>query len=154
MRFIAAWGWWSWARVGGCHVRQLALGGRLRRLVLLAGAFRAGAGAGSWAGWGEADLGAQAAAGLRADGEGGAVRMGDGLDDGQAEPEALAVAGAVGAKPLEGLQQPVHGGRRDDGPGVGHRQEGAGVPGAGEDLDGAAGRVVPQRVVGEVGDQA
>src|SRR5215813_7762145 len=103
MRFIAAWGWSSRARVGGCHVRQLVLAGRLRRLVLLAGAIHVGAGARSWAGLGEADFGAQAAAGLRVDGEGGAVRMGDGLDDGQAEPEALAVAGAVRAKPLKGL---------------------------------------------------
>src|SRR5215475_13045333 len=123
MRFIAAWGWWSRARMGGCHVRQLVLAGRLRRLVLLAGAFHVGAGARSWAGWGEADFDVQAAAALRADAEGGAVGLGDGLDDGQAQAEALAVASAVGAKALEGLQQPVHGGRRDDGPGVDHRQE-------------------------------
>ena len=80
--------------------------------------------------------------------------LGDGLDDRQAEAEALTVAGAVGGEPLEGLQQPVHGGRRDHGPGVDHRQDGAGVPGAGDDLDVAAGHVVRQRVVGEVGDQA
>src|SRR5215813_11563421 len=48
----------------------------------------------------EADFGLQAAARLRADGEGSAVRLGDGLDDRQPEAEALAVAGAVGAEPL------------------------------------------------------
>jgi hypothetical protein len=46
----------------------------------------------------------QAAAGLGVDGEGCAVGVGDGLDDGQPEAEAFAVAGAVRAEALEGLQ--------------------------------------------------
>ena len=55
----------------------------------------------------ECYLGPQAASGSWVDGQGGAVGGGDGVHDGQPQAEARAVAGAVGAKPLERPQEPV-----------------------------------------------
>jgi hypothetical protein len=52
---------------------------------------------------------------LRASGDGGVVGVGDGLDDGQAQAESFAAAGAVRGEALEWLEEPVHGGRRDCG---------------------------------------
>ena len=54
---------------------------------------------------------------------------GDGADDGQAEAVAAVAAGGARAEPLEGLEQAVDLGGRDDLPGVGHRQDGAAVAG-------------------------
>src|SRR5258708_16446812 len=45
-------------------------------------------------------------------GQGGAVSVGDGLDDGQAETEAPPLSGAVGTEPPQALQGPVAFGRR------------------------------------------
>ena len=55
----------------------------------------------------ERHLGSQAASGSWVEGQGGAVGGGDGLHDRQPQAEARAVAGAVGAKPLERPQEPV-----------------------------------------------
>src|SRR5258708_27948113 len=54
-------------------------------------------------------------------GQGGAVSVGDGLDDGQAETEAPPLSGAVGTEPPEGLQGPVGFGRWYLRPAGGHR---------------------------------
>jgi hypothetical protein len=53
------------------------------------------------------------------------VGGGDGADDGQAKAVASIAAGGARAEPLEGLEQPVDLGGRDDRPGAGHRQDGA-----------------------------
>jgi hypothetical protein len=90
--------------------------------------------------------------GLR--GDGGGVGGGDSPDDGQAKAVAVAVAASgARAEPLEGLEQAVDFGGRDDRPGVGHRQDGAGLAGAGGDLDVPAGDVVPDGVVDQVSGQ-
>jgi hypothetical protein len=101
----------------------------------------------------ECHLGSQAASGSWVEGQGGAVGGGDGLHDRQPQAEARAVAGAVGAKPLERPQQPVNLSRRHDGPAVDHRQDGLTVPGFRCDVDVAMGHVVVQCVVHEVGGQ-
>ena len=64
------------------------------------------------------------------------------------------MVGPVRAEPLEGLEEAADGFRGDEGPGVDYRQHGARVPDARDHFDVAAGDVVPQRVVYEVGDQA
>ena len=68
-------------------------------------------------------------------------------------PWPRVAAGGARAEPLEGLEQAVDLGGRDDLPGVGHRQDGAAVAGPGGDLDVPAGDVVPDGVVDQVGDQ-
>lgn len=50
--------------------------------------------------------------------EGCAMSLGDRVHDGQPEPDPATVACALGAIPLERLQQPLDLARRDDGPGV------------------------------------
>src|SRR5437899_4530476 len=84
---------------------------------------------------GEGDVDGQAAAGPGPRGDGGGVRGGDGPDDGQAKTVAAVAAGGARAEPLEGLEQAVHLGGRDDLPGAGHRQDGVTVAGRGGDLD-------------------
>jgi hypothetical protein len=67
---------------------------------------------------------------------------------------AVAVAaGGPRSEPLEGLEQAVDFGGRDELPGAGHRQDGAGVAGLGGDLDVPTGDVVPDGVVDQVGGQ-
>jgi hypothetical protein len=51
------------------------------------------------------------------------VGGGDGANDGQTEAVAAVAAGRPGTEPLEGLEQPVDIGGRDDLPGAGHRQD-------------------------------
>jgi hypothetical protein len=103
---------------------------------------------------GEGDVDGQAAVGPGFGGDGGGVGAGDGADDGQAEAVAVAVgAGGARAEPLEGLEQAVDFGGRDDLAGVGHRQDGAGVADLGGDLDFPAADVVPDGVVDQVRDQ-
>jgi hypothetical protein len=79
------------------------------------------------------------------------VRFSDGGGDGQAEAGSAGLIGSVRVETLEGLEQPLDlsGGYR--GAGVGDEQERVPVPCSRGDLDLAAGGVVAQRVVGEVG---
>jgi hypothetical protein len=83
----------------------------------------------------------------------GAVRGGDRADDGQPQAQP-AGRPAGGIHPLERLEQPAELIGRDDRPGVGHGEVRAARPGAGADLHPAARRVVPDRVVDQVGHQA
>lgn len=55
------------------------------------------------------------------------MRGGDGRGDGQPEAVPIAPACAARPEPLEGLEQAVDLGGRDDLTGVGHRHDGAGV---------------------------
>jgi hypothetical protein len=68
----------------------------------------------------EGDVDGQAAAGPGLCGDGGVVGGGDGLDDGQAQAVAAVAAGEARAEPLEGLEQAIDVGGRDDRPGAGH----------------------------------
>src|SRR5215469_10028103 len=102
---------------------------------------------------GEGDVDGQAAAGLGLRGDGGGVRCGDGADNGEAQAVTAVAAGGARAEPLEGLEQAVDLGGRDDLPGAGHRQDGVTVGGPGGDLDVSAGDVVPDGVVDQVGGQ-
>jgi hypothetical protein len=86
-------------------------------------------------------------------GDGGGVRGGDGADNGEAKAVTVVAAGGARAEPLERLEQAVDLVGRDDLPGAGHRQDGAGVAGPGGDLDIPARDVVPDGVVDEVGGQ-
>jgi len=104
-------------------------------------------------GWGEGDLDGEAAAGPRAGGEGGVVRRCDGVDDGQAQAVAVRVACSAGGEPLEGLEEPLDLTVGYRGPGVSHEQGGAAGFEGGHDLDPAAGEVVPDGVIGQVGHQ-
>jgi hypothetical protein len=61
--------------------------------------------------------------------------------------------GGTVAQPLERLEDAAGIGRADDRAGAGHRQLAAARDGAGADPDVAAGEVVPDRVVDQVGDQ-
>jgi hypothetical protein len=81
------------------------------------------------------------------------MRFGDGGDDGQAEAGSAGLIGPARVETLEGLEQPrdLPGGYR--GTGVGDEHECVPGPCARGDLDLAAGDVIAQRVVGEVGYQ-
>jgi hypothetical protein len=74
---------------------------------------------------GEGHFYVEAAAGTGAGGEGGTVSVGDGADDGQAEPVSLAVAGSLGAELPERLEQVLHRIWRDECAGVADRDGGA-----------------------------
>src|ERR1700722_15675519 len=100
----------------------------------------------------DGDRDAQAAVVAGAGGGGAAVNLGDGRDDGQAEPGAV-VRDPV-AEPLEWLEDAVHVGRADQRAGVGHRQLAAARDGAGADPDVAGRVVVPGRVLDQVCDEA
>jgi len=104
-------------------------------------------------GRGEGDLDGEAAAGPRAGGEGGVVRGCDGLGDGQAQAVPVRLACPAGGEPVEGLEEPLGLAAGYRGPGVGHEQDGAAGFEGGHDLDPAAGDVVPDGVVCQVGDQ-
>src|SRR5262249_5732164 len=95
--------------------------------------------------------GGRAGAGPGAGGEGGVVRRCDGVDDGQAEAVAVRVACSAGGEPLEGLEEPLDLTVGYRGPGVSHEQGGAAGFEGGHDLDLAAGGVVPDGVIGQVG---
>jgi len=95
---------------------------------------------------GEGDVDGQAAAGPGLRGDGGGVGGGDGADNGEAKAVTAVAAGGARAEPLESLEQAVDLGGRDDLPGAGHRQDGAGVAGPGGDLDIPARDVVPDGV--------
>jgi len=82
-----------------------------------------------------------------------AVGGGDRADDGQAETGAAGGAGAVGLEAAEGLEQGVDLGGGDRGAGVGDPDHGLGAGAAGVDLDPAAGLVVADGVLDQVGDQ-
>src|SRR5579872_1711993 len=83
--------------------------------------------------------------------EAGVVRGGDRADDGQAEAVAAWMGRAVGGEPLEGLEELLDLVGRHGRTGVGDCQQGVAVPGFRAYLDGAAGQVVPDRVVDQVG---
>ncbi len=101
-------------------------------------------------GAGEGRLDLEPASWSRAGGEAGAVCVGDGLDDGQAEAQAFAAADPVGGEPLEWLEEPVYCVSGYGGPGVGDRQDCTGADGLRGDVDLAAWHVVAQGVVYEV----
>src|SRR5258708_6045843 len=101
--------------------------------------------------WGRAP-GVGGAAGTGA--EGGAVGVGDGADDGQAEPVSRAMPGPLGAELPERLEQVLHRVWRDECAGVADRDDSARGGRCRADLCLAAGQVVPDGVVEEVGDQA
>jgi hypothetical protein len=67
----------------------------------------------------------EAALGAGAGGEGGAVGVGDGADDGQAESVSFTVAGPLGAELPEWLEQVLDRVWRDEGAGVADRDGGA-----------------------------
>jgi hypothetical protein len=81
------------------------------------------------------------------------MRFGDGGGDGQAEAGSARLICPVRAEALEGLEQPLDLPGGDRGAGVGHEQERVPVSCSCRDLDLAAGDVVGQGVVGEVGYQ-
>ena len=66
---------------------------------------------------------------------------------------AAVTAGRARAEPLEGLEQALDLGGRDERPGVSYRQEGLAVADSGADADLPPGDVVPGGVVDEVGGQ-
>jgi 1,2-diacylglycerol 3-beta-galactosyltransferase len=72
----------------------------------------------------EADLDVEPAFGLGTHGQRGAVRVGDGADDGQAQAVAIAIPGANTAEPLERLEQSLDLARRYFRPRVGYPQSG------------------------------
>jgi hypothetical protein len=104
---------------------------------------------------GEANPDTQAALWPGVGGNRGVVRVGDGGDDGQADPmpAAVAVAGAGGGQALEGPEQPVDLGGRDHRASVGHRDDGAAVLLIGGEVDGAVSGVVADGVVEQVDGQ-
>jgi hypothetical protein len=104
-------------------------------------------------GRGEADVDVEPAVRAGVDGEGGVVGFGDGRGDGQAQAEAFVAGGAGGGEPLERLEQPGDLVGGDDRPGVGDRQLGMAGVGSDLDVDPAAGGVVADRVVDQVGGQ-
>jgi hypothetical protein len=79
--------------------------------------------------------------------------VGDGADDGQAEPVAVRVAGPVVDEPLERLEELPGPIRWHCRPGIGDGQDGVVPRGFGADRHAAAGDVVADRVVDEVGGQ-
>src|SRR5580704_2479882 len=108
----------------------------------------------SWArGLREDDAHAEAAVGQWVRGDGGVVRGRDGSDDGQSEPVSVLVVCPAPIEPLEGLEEAVHFLWRYDWSGVGHPQDGPAVLYPGPDLDTAAGHVVADGVVEQVGHE-
>ena len=104
-------------------------------------------------GGGEDHFDPQAAFGLGGQGQGGVVGGGDGVHDGQAEAESVAVAGAVDAGSLERLQQSLEVAGRHASSGVGDGEYGVPAPHLGGHLHAAVGDVVADRVVDEVADE-
>jgi len=102
----------------------------------------------------EADLDVETPGTTGAEGEVGAVGGGDGLDDGQAEPEAVAVPCPVGGEALERLEQAAELIWGHDGSGVGHFQADPTALAVDEDVDVPAGKVVVQGVVDQVPHEA
>jgi hypothetical protein len=73
------------------------------------------------------------------------------MDSPRPRPSPAAVA--VGAQPLEGLEELVDSVRGHERPGVGHHQDRVSTESVGDDSNAAVGAVVVDRVVDEVGDQ-
>ena len=101
----------------------------------------------------EADLYRKTSVWLRVGGDGGVVRGGDSLDDGEPEAVPVGVLGSGAAESLEGLEQPLYLIDRDHRAAVGDGHEGVLVADPGGDLDMPAGGVVVDRVVDQVRDQ-
>src|SRR6202034_786428 len=96
----------------------------------------------------------QAALGARAGAQRGTVGVGDRPDDGQAEPVSPVVANPLGAELPEWLEQMLDRIRGDERAGVSDRYGGAAAGHCRRDRYPAAGGVLPDGVVDEVGDQA
>lgn len=103
--------------------------------------------------WGEGDVHGEAAGWQGSRGDDGGVGRGDGPDDGQAEAVAALAAGGARAETLEGEEQAVDFGGRNDLPGVGHREDSVTAAGFGGHLDVPAADVVPDGVADQVGHQ-
>ena len=88
--------------------------------TLIRGRPRAGGG-------GEGDADDETARGRSLRGNDGAVDAGDGLDDRQAQAVAVVTPGASRIEPLEGLEQAVDFGWRNDRPAVRYGKDGAAV---------------------------
>jgi hypothetical protein len=87
-------------------------------------------------------------------GEGGAVSLGDGADDGKAEAGALPVVGSICARALKGPKEALDIFRRDGRTIVGHLDEGASRPQPRSHLNPPSHHIVPEGVVDEVGNEA
>src|SRR5262249_6029511 len=106
-------------------------------------------------GRGKPDLHGEAALGTGLGEQGGVVGGGDSSHDREAEAVvAVAGGGAVGAEALEGLEEALHLGGRDEGAVVGYGEEGAIGVAAGPHPNPAAGDVVADGVVDQVADEA
>src|ERR1039457_5409888 len=108
---------------------------------------------GDCGGRGKDDLDVEASAAAGVDGEGGVVCFGDGGDDGQAEAEAFVAGGPAGRQALEGLEQPGGLAAGDVRAGVGDLERGVASACCPLDVEPAAGDVVAQRVVYQVGGE-
>src|SRR4029450_5828744 len=85
--------------------------------------------------------------------EGCAMSLRDRVHDGQPKPDPATVACALGAIPLERLQQPLDLACGNEGPTVRYRYHGVPAASFNGHVDVAARLVVGDRVVQEVGDQ-
>ena len=99
----------------------------------------------------ESDVDGEAAPGQGAGPDGGAVGGGDGADDGQAEAVAAVAAGGARAEPLEGLEQAVDLGGGMTCPELVTERTARPPLVAVATSDVAAGDVVPDGVVDQVG---
>jgi hypothetical protein len=102
----------------------------------------------------EVDLDVETPGITGAEGEVCAVGGGDGLDDGQPEPEAVAVPCPVGGETLEGLEQAAELIWGHDRSGVGHFEDGPTALAVDKDVDVPAGKVVVQGIVDQVPHEA
>src|ERR1700756_2783828 len=111
-------------------------------------------GSGARARVGEGDLDAQSAVPLRVDREPGVVRVGDRLDDRQAEADTVAVHRAVSTESFERLHELLDRVCRDDRSGIGDGDARASHHALGRDVDVTTLDVVADRIVEEVGSEA
>src|SRR5712691_872797 len=119
-------GWWfpeasGWGGPGLCDEVGVLDGRHIRELLrCVRGTGRLGS-----CRQGESHFYVEAPSGAGAGGEGGAVSVGDGADDGQAKPVSLAVQGSLDAELPERLEQVFYRVWRDAGAGVADRHEDA-----------------------------
>jgi hypothetical protein len=103
---------------------------------------------------GEPDRDFKAAAGSGVRGDGGVVGVGDGLDDREAEPDAVGTGLGLRAESFEGLEEAREFPGWDKRAGVGDGEQGASCVDPGCDFDSAVGDVVSDRVGDEVGGES
>src|SRR5262249_48321103 len=101
----------------------------------------------------EADLDVEAAAASRSRDYERAMRVGDRLDDGEAEPDTVAESLGVGGESPEGVEEGFDSAGWDQGAGVCARENGTPRFETSCDLHAAVGDVVPDRVGDEIGDE-